>query len=185
MSETAKKWFESDTAVTRKRTGASWAKNVGVFLPKITRPAFEKFGFPAAALVTDWAAIVGRDLASYTMPEKLTWPPLQSHMGEEEPYAARDKGAKTGATLVLRTEGPRALEIQFKSQQIMDRINTFFGYRAVTAIRIVQAPLTKSERVDLSPKKPAKPMPATHIEEIENDRLRAALKKLEDGVSRR
>lgn len=181
--------------VARKSKGV-WAKSVGAFVPKVTRPVFEKFGFPAAALVTDWTAIVGKDLASFTLPEKLTWPPMQTRFVDEDPSSVSEGtgrhgrgtqagGGKSGATLVLRVEGPRALEIQFKSQQVMDRINTFFGYRAVTAIRIVQAPLGHKPKSPPKTQKPARPMPRTPINEIENERLRAALQKLADGVSRR
>ena len=31
-------------------------------------------GFAAAALITDWALIVGKDVAGYTAPERLKWP---------------------------------------------------------------------------------------------------------------
>jgi hypothetical protein len=35
------------------------ARAVGAFLPRLTRKAFEKYGFSAATLLTDWPAIVG------------------------------------------------------------------------------------------------------------------------------
>lgn len=178
-------WVKVMSEGLHKKAGGRAAKSVGSLLPKITKPVFEKFGFPAAALVTEWPAIVGEDIASYTAPEKLNWPPLQYGSQDEDGQSRRDNRTKSGATLVLRVEGPRALDIQFQSQQIMDRINTFFGYRAITALRIVQAPLQKAARVDLAPPKAPRPMPKTDIDEIENDRLRAALKKLEEGIARR
>ena len=41
------------------------AKAVGSFIPALTAPAFRKFGFSAATLITDWPAIAGRELASH------------------------------------------------------------------------------------------------------------------------
>jgi len=32
---------------------------------------------------------------------------------------------------VLRVEGPRAIEVQHRSGPILERVNTYFGYRAV------------------------------------------------------
>src|SRR4051794_32324247 len=59
----------------RKRPGPLYGvKTVGSFLPGLTRKAFEKYGFSAASLITDWATIAGRELASYTAPERLKWP---------------------------------------------------------------------------------------------------------------
>ena len=49
------------------------------------------------------------------------------------------------ATLVLRVEGPVALEIQHLSGVIIERVNRFFGWRAVGRIQIRQAPLARRE----------------------------------------
>ncbi len=60
------------------RTGAARgfvsARAVGTYVPKLTHKAFEKYGFAAATLITDWAMIVGKDIAGYTAPERLKWP---------------------------------------------------------------------------------------------------------------
>ena len=47
------------------------------------------------------------------------------------------------ATLVLRVEGPVALEIQHLSGVIIERVNRFFGWHAVGRIQIRQAPLAR------------------------------------------
>ena len=52
----------------------STARTVGSFVARLTRPAFEKFGFSAATLITDWGTIVGADIARYTSPQRLKWP---------------------------------------------------------------------------------------------------------------
>ena len=57
-----------------QRRGYVPARAVGVFVPKLTRKAFEKYGFSAATLLTDWATIVGKELAGFTAPERLKWP---------------------------------------------------------------------------------------------------------------
>lgn len=121
------------------RRGASFAKAVGSFVPGLTRKSFEKYGFSTATLLTDWAIIAGRDLASFTLPERLKWP---RHVEAFEDVAA-GAGGRPGATLVLRVDGPRAIEVQYQTGQIIERINAHFGYRAVSEIRFIQAPLGK------------------------------------------
>ncbi len=152
------------------------ARAVGSFVPGLTRKAFEKYGFSAATLITDWPAIVGHDLAKQTSPEKLKWP--------RQPEAADADGAKApktrqGATLFLRVEGPRALEIEYKRAQIAERVNAYFGYRAVADIRVVQAPLPKprAPRVAIVTAADKVALPA-----VQDENLRAALEKLGAGI---
>ena len=116
-------------------------KAVGSFLPKLTQKAFERYGFPAAALLTDWQAIAGRELASFTRPERLKWPRRPDGNNVDLAGADVPVNAPDGATMVLRVEGGRAIEIQMRSEQLLERINAYFGFRAVTSLRFVQAPL--------------------------------------------
>lgn len=156
-------------------------RTVGAFVPGLTRKAFEKYGFSAATLLTDWAAIVGAELASYTLPERLKWPRAV------EAYGVTDSAnqGRPGATLVLRVDGPRAIEVEYRSRQIIDRINAFFGYRAVAEMRIIQGPVTApatqkavTVRREAAPAKP----PAPEIERITDPGLKEALARLEAGV---
>jgi hypothetical protein len=104
---------------------------VGSFVADLTGKAFARYGFASAGLLTDWAAIAGADLAACTRPERLRWPR----------HAREDRGPPLGATLVLRVEGARALEVQFRAAQIVARINAYFGYAAIAALRLVQGPV--------------------------------------------
>jgi hypothetical protein len=113
-------------------------KSVGSFLPGLTRNAFQKFGFSTATLVTDWPVIAGAELAAYTAPERLKWP--RGVERSEDGAQLAGKG-RSGATLVLRVDGARALEVQYKSRQVLERINAYFGYAAVAEQRILQAPV--------------------------------------------
>jgi hypothetical protein len=153
-------------------------RSIGSFVPALTRTAVEKFGFPQAAILTDWPAIVGADLASYTAPERLRWPRgAEAQRDEDNPW----NGAE-GATLILRVEGPRVLEIQHQTGQLIERVNAYFGFRAVIDVRLIQAPLAKAKKLS-APKKqaPIVPVPAA---EVADDRLRDVLERLGGNVRR-
>lgn len=158
---------------------------VGSFVPKLTQKAFEKYGFSAATLLTDWASIVGSDLASYTAPDRLKWPRNVDAYGD----VAEGSSGRPGATLVLRVDGPRALEVEHRARQILERINAYFGYRAVAEMRIVQAPIAQrrgpspAARQATSPK-PAPPSAPVDLAGVTDDNLRAALAKLQAGIAR-
>ena len=41
----------------------------------------------------------------------------------------------------MRVDPARALDVHYRSAEIVDRINRYFGYRAVATLKIIQAPL--------------------------------------------
>ncbi|MBX2805623.1 MAG: DUF721 domain-containing protein [Hyphomicrobiales bacterium] len=149
------------------------AQAVGEFVPKVMRPAFEKFGFPAAAILTEWSAIAGTEIAAFTAPEKLKWP--RKEHGED------DTGQQRGATLILRVSGARALEVDHMRPRIIERINASFGYRAVSEIRLIQAPIAEKP----SAKQPKIDESASNdplLADIPDSPLKDALARIAGGV---
>jgi hypothetical protein len=158
-----------------RRTGLN-VKAVGSFLPGLTARAFEKFGFATAQLVMDWPTIVGKEVAGVSAPERLKWPPrreLAAGAAAREPERQR-----RGATLVLRVEGARALEIHYQSRQILERVNAHFGYAAVTELRLVQAPLPARAASPAPRAGNASPAPVPEVAGIADAGLREALRRL-------
>jgi len=158
--------------------GHVYAKAVGSFVPKLTQKAFEKYGFSAATLLTDWAQIAGADVAGYTVPERLKWPRGTGAYDEVE----EGSEGRPGATLVLRVDPARALDVEYKGRQIIERINAYFGYRAVAALRLIQAPVEAAV-----PRQGARPdgvrVPAAETASpAESDPLARALARLGAGV---
>ncbi|MGE0764879.1 MAG: DUF721 domain-containing protein [Hyphomicrobiaceae bacterium] len=163
------------------------AKTVGSFVPRLTRPAFERYGFSAAAIVTDWDTIVGADIAKYTMPERLKWPKRVTWTGDE---VSDDERGRPGATLVLAVAAGRALDVQYKSAQLVERINNYFGYRAITELRIVQVSQIKPpQAVAVPPATPVAAMqaskPREELAQISAPGLRAALERMAEGLGAR
>jgi hypothetical protein len=153
-------------------------KPVGSFLPGLTAKAFQKFGFSTASLVTDWTAIAGKELAACTVPERLKWP-RSSGEGSEDAEPVR----RQGATLVLRVDAARALDIQYQAHQVLERINAYFGYAAVAELRLIQAPV-----INPLPAVPARRSwagiapPTPEVAGIADPALRQALGRLAAGV---
>ena len=89
-----------------------------------SRPVLREHGFALPAILTDWAVIVGPALARDSAPERLS----------------------RSGSLTIRVAGPCALELQHRTPEILERIASYFGHRAVTRLRIVQGPLPKSTK---------------------------------------
>jgi hypothetical protein len=150
------------------------AKPLSVLLSDVFSDAFAKQGFAARELVTRWAEIAGPEIAAYSEPLKMQWPrPVEGQ--PQEP-----------ATLVLRVEGPMALEIQHSSDVILQRVNRFFGWSAVGRLALRQAPLSRRERP--KPARAPDPTAVAKIAEtlcaVEDEELRAALARLGASIKR-
>ncbi|HEY8536599.1 MAG TPA: DciA family protein [Vicinamibacterales bacterium] len=145
---------------------------LGATLPKITKTVLEKRGRAYAALIAEWANIVGPSLAAETMPEKLTPSP----------------GANTGGLLSVRVTGAAAAELQHMAPQIIERINTYLGARAVDRLKLIHAPLPNPAR---RPPRRLPPLPPgadrairKAVSAIEDPALREALERLGRSIAR-
>ena len=162
------------------KPGSSYPRPLAEVLRKTLGDAFAKQGFASVELVTRWPQIVGAEIAAHSQPEKIQWP--------RTPQArnAQARNAPEPGTLLLRVEGPAALEIQHLSEVILERVNQFFGWQAVDAVRLRQAPL--SRRAELRP--PPAPDPAAMMRiaaalpEIKDEKLRQALARLGAAMER-
>src|SRR6201997_2551697 len=116
------------------KPGPISAKPLSVMLNDVFSDAYAKQGFAARELVTRWTEIIGSELSARCAPLKMQWPrPVEGQPVEP-------------ATLVLRVEGPMALEIQHASDVILQRVNRFFGWSAVGRLALRQAPLLRRVR---------------------------------------
>jgi hypothetical protein len=128
--------------------------------------SFARQGFASTELVTRWTDIVGPEIATLAEPMKLQW--QRTAPGESEP-----------ATLVLRVEGPAAIEVQHLSNVILERVNRFLGWRAVDRLALRQAPLrrrspSRQRGIDSA----AAAEIAATLDKVEDEPLRAALGRL-------
>jgi len=156
------------------KPGPLTAKPLSALLGSAINDVFAKQGFASRELVTRWAEIVGAQVAAHSEPLKIQWPrPVENQVPEP-------------ATLVLRVEGPMALEIQHTSDVILERVNRFFGWSAVGKLALRQAPLSRRDR----PKPSRAPDPkavadvAKTLSAVEDDELRAALARLGASIKR-
>lgn len=160
--------------ITFARRSFATAKAVGSFLPALTTKAFQKYGFSAVSLIMDWPAIAGRELAQFTAPERLKWPRAVEHADEE---GASAPPGRRGATLILRVDGAKALNVQYSARQIIERINAYFGYAAVAELRVVQAPIAAAPPARGENRRAAEPL--THeVAGVADTGLRNALARL-------
>ncbi|WP_082356057.1 DUF721 domain-containing protein [Novosphingobium sp. AAP83] len=143
------------------------ARQIADLMPAIGRTAFRRFGFVQSSVVTRWPEIVGERHARHCMPESIRFPP----------------GEKADGILQLVVTPAHATIIQHVVPEIMDRVNRFFGYRAVARVKIrqgvVQAPKAKEAPRTAPPS--LKPIPfelGDSLRDIGDPELRTVLESL-------
>ncbi|WP_092869107.1 DUF721 domain-containing protein [Hyphomicrobium facile] len=152
-----------------------FARAVGSFVPKVTSAAFEKYGFHSAEILSSWETIVGADVARLTRPETIKWP-----RGARAPVDADDAGQSAGATLIVACDPAFALEVSYRHKEIIDRINRYFGYRAIGQLKVHQVP--RVEKAASAPK-PAQPKPPAESAAAAPGDIAAALEALGRSVA--
>jgi hypothetical protein len=135
---------------------------------------FARQGFTSCEIVTHWDDIVGPEVAAIAEPIRMQW------------IRSRDPDESPPATLVLRVEGPAALEIQHMSTVIIERVNRYLGWQAVSALALRQAPLARRGRKPPRPRidEEAAAAIAARMTGIADDGLRTALGRLGAAIKR-
>ena len=139
------------------------------------RTASETRGFAVTRLLTHWAEIVGEGTATIATPVNVSY----------------GKGGM-GATLTVLTTGAQAPMLEMQKEQIREKVNACYGYRAISRVRITQtAPTGFHEgRAAFAPAPPRPKGPDAESQAvaadlsrtIQSDDLRAALAALGANV---
>lgn len=96
-----------------------------------------KNGLVYIDILKNWKQIVGDELASHSLPERIDF----------------QKDSRVGGTLhLIVSAGAFALEAAHKTNLICEKINTYFGYNAIEHIKITQTglPELKSDNINIA-----------------------------------
>lgn len=153
------------------RSGQAGSRPLSALLARVLDPVCARRGLANATLLAAWPEIVGQRYARATLPEKLSFP--------------RGSGEEAGV-LTLQVDRGAALYLAHESDQLIERINGFLGFRAVARIRMVQRPIAAKEPNRPKPARALAPEEeaalASSIAAIEDNSLRAALDALGRAV---
>ena len=147
-------------AIKERRAGG---RPLARLIPGLTRQAFADRGFHEATILADWSAIVGTELAGKCAAIQL---------------------GRDGA-LVVRADGPTAMALQHMEPQILDRIATYFGFRAVKRLTLRQGPVVSRQQMKHTAQVDCPP-PSVSLEravdDVPDEGLRQALLRLGSRV---
>jgi hypothetical protein len=105
-----------------ERPRGGQARAISDLMPEVGRTAFRRFGFVQSSVVSRWPEIVGPRHARVCAPESIRFPP----------------GEKSEGILQLVVVPAHAPIIQHVIPEIVERVNRFFGYKAVARVKLRQ-----------------------------------------------
>lgn len=144
---------------------------IGDLMPEIGRTAFRRFGFVQSSVVTRWPEIVGPAHARVCSPEAIRFPP----------------GEKSEGILQLVVVPAHAPLIQQVIPEIIERVNRFFGYKAVARVKLRQGAVNPAQAERPAKAPPSlKPIPlelGDSLRDIGDPELRTVLESLARSLS--
>ena len=127
-------------------------------IPKTLKKHLRKGGYNYSNIVDNWTKMVSRKVSNACYP-------ITVKMGKE----MRD------GTLVLNVIHGKEMEVEYEKAQIIDKINSFFGYNCIShiALKIVQDKIVNNKKVFLKIKNFSKI--EDKMKKINNEELKSSL----------
>ena len=105
-----------------KERKQSYFKKIGNTLPRIVDKNIKEKNFIEISLIKKWREIIGDNIAKFCWPTKIIFSNIKNSNG----------------IIFLKTKRGRSMEIEFKNEEIIEKLNQYFGYKAINKISIVQ-----------------------------------------------
>ena len=130
-------------------------------IPVGLKKIFKKKGYNFSNIVDNWTKMVGEEISSSTYPDTIK----------------TGKGVDNG-TLILNVVHGKELDIEYKKKDIIDKINSFFGYTFISKIKlkIIHKKIIEKKRPKNFEKNIRKF--TKKLETIENNKLKNSLNNL-------
>tara|TARA_B110000495_G_scaffold178027_1_gene170468 strand:- start:258 stop:743 length:486 start_codon:yes stop_codon:yes gene_type:complete len=101
-------------------------------IPKTLRKHLRKGGYNYSNIIDNWTKMVSKKISDASYPVTIK-------MGKE----------MRNGTLILNVIHGKEMEIEYEKREIIEKINSFFGYNCISSItlKIVQEKINLSEKV--------------------------------------
>ena len=156
---------------SNRNTRRGYSRQVGSVLPPSAKKVFREYGFAEGSMIRHWKEIAGASLSRCTLPLRL--------------MHRKEKGEKV-VTLHLLVESAAALQVQHQIPLLIEKVNIFYGYQAVTRISLVQGRAGSQKNKEQEKETPADPATVKKIqswtEAMQESGLKNALIRLGEEV---
>lgn len=147
-------------------------QRLGFHTQKIVKPVFKARGLMEGKIITHWPQIVGEKFSGLSLVEKITFP----------------KGKKSEGTLHLSVTSSGAFFLQYAQDLILEQVNIFFGYKALSKLKMTHDLVISSKSVLIPVSPPLSEEDSQwiegQVEETQDQDLKTCLGKLGEAICR-
>ncbi len=127
-------------------------------IPKTLKKHLRKGGYNYAHIVDNWTKIVSQKISNSCYP-------ITVKIGKE----------MRNGNLVLNVIHGKELEVEYEKNDIIDKINSFFGYNCINSVTLKIVEEKVLEKIDTFPKIKNINKIENKIKKVENDQLKSSL----------
>ena len=130
-------------------------------LPPQIKKVLKKNGFNLSSIVDNWTKIIGDDISSKCYPVNI-----------------KTQGNSKDVSLILNVVHGKEIDIEYNKKNIIDKINSYFGYTFIKniQIKIINTKFTSSDNIESIKK--SKNSFDNNLKKVEDVNLKNKLKKL-------
>jgi hypothetical protein len=102
------------------------SKSISALVTELAKPLFQKKNVQIMRLLLEWPNIVGKEYSQNSTPEKIFFNNTNGHRGN--------------GVLTLKINERYAFEYQHLTPVIIERVNQFFGFKAIERVILKKSP---------------------------------------------
>ena len=91
----------------------------GSILPRSVKGILKKNGYNYSEIINKWNLLVGKDISNYCYPKSI-----------------KISQSSENRTLILYVEKGNEIDIEYSKNDIINKINSYFGYKLISKIRL-------------------------------------------------
>ena len=132
----------------------------GNTLPRSVKGILKKNGYNYSEIINKWNFLVGKDISNYCFPKSIKMTQTNKN-----------------GTLILYVERGNEINIEYSKNEIINKVNSYFGYKLISEIRLhtfnLSSKKEKKQNILISSSKKFE----KKINEIKNKDIRNSLNK--------
>jgi len=133
----------------------------GNTLPRGLKGILKKNGYNYSEIISKWSILVGKDISNCAYPKSIKM----------------KKGSSNG-TLVLGIKRGDEIQIEYSKKEIIDKINSYFGYKLIDEIKLQTFSSGISKKKEKNRGKKFSSNFQEKINEIKNESIKNSLSQL-------
>jgi hypothetical protein len=137
-------------------------------IPHGLKKIFKKSGYNFSNVVDNWTKMVGKEISNACYPSTIK----------------TSKNMDNGI-LVLNVMHGKELIVEYGKKEIIDQINSFFGYNYISEIKLKIVQVAKTERKQTIISKKENKILKQSLETIKNSELKSSLDKLINAFNKK